>query len=219
MFSALSQSAASPDQRGAPRKPAFSLLIKVAYSLFVCVLVPAYWVEYGPANFLWGSDIALFVTLLALWSESRLLASMMALGVLLTELAWNIDFVIRLMFGTSALPIPGTSYMFNAEISLFVRGLSFFHMLLPVILVWLMYRLGYQRQALLYQTLLAWLILPITYVVTDPFANINWVHGFGPEPQTWMPGPLFVALLMVVVPLCLYLPTHILLSKMFADPN
>ena len=29
------------------------------YTIFVCVLVPVYWVERGPANFLWLSDVAL----------------------------------------------------------------------------------------------------------------------------------------------------------------
>jgi hypothetical protein len=36
---------------------------------------------------LWFSDVALLVTVPALWIESRLLASMMALAVILPELA------------------------------------------------------------------------------------------------------------------------------------
>ena len=96
-----------------------------------------YWDFYGPANFLWGSDIALFGTLLALWTESRLLASMMALGVLLPEVAWNVDFAVRSILGPDAIAVSGTRYMFDPEIPLFVRGLSSFHVALPVILVWL----------------------------------------------------------------------------------
>ena len=188
----------------------------MAYTLFVCVLVPVYWVEYGPTNFLWGSDIALFLTLLALWMESRLLAGMMAVAVLLPETVWIIDFVFRVLFGPEAVPTAGTQYMFDPETALFVRSLSLFHIVLPVLLVWLVFRLGYHRQALLYQTLLAWIVLPVTYVVTEPSTNINWVYGFGPEPQTWMPSHLFVVLLMVMVPLVVYLPTHLLLSKLFS---
>jgi hypothetical protein len=169
---------------------------------------------YGPANFLWASDIALFGTLLALWTENRLIASMMTIGVLLPELVWNLDFMARLVFGSEAIPGDATRYMFNAEIPLLVRSLSSFHIALPAILVWLVYRLGYERKALLYQTFLAWVILPLSYVVTDSSENINLVHGFGSEPQSWMPGPLFVALLMVLFPLAIYLPTHLLLSKL-----
>jgi len=90
-----------------------------------------------------------------------------------------------------------------------------FHIFLPAVLLWLLYRLGYQRKAVLYQTILAWFILPLSYALSDPLANINWVYGFGDEPQSWLPGPLYVALLMVLFPLGLYLPTHLLLSKLF----
>src|SRR5262249_40872039 len=50
-------------------------------------------------NFLWFSDIALLVTMPALWLESPLLASMMAVAVTLPELAWNLDFFVRLTTG------------------------------------------------------------------------------------------------------------------------
>ena len=40
---------------------AIPLWIKIAYTLFVCVLVPFYLRFYGPMNFLWFSDVALLV--------------------------------------------------------------------------------------------------------------------------------------------------------------
>ena len=101
--------------------------IKVGHALFVAVLVPIYWMQYGPQNFLWGSDLALFGTLLAVWLESRLLASMMAIAALIPELLWTVDYIGRLIAGVEALPGLGTQYMFNAEIPLSVRGLSLFH--------------------------------------------------------------------------------------------
>ena len=39
------------------------LSVCVPYTLFVCSLVPVYWRYYGPANFLWFSDLALLITL------------------------------------------------------------------------------------------------------------------------------------------------------------
>jgi hypothetical protein len=48
-----------------------SAWIKIPYTIFVCVLVPVYWVERGPANFLWLSDIALLAIVSALWMENR----------------------------------------------------------------------------------------------------------------------------------------------------
>ena len=46
------------------------LSLKLIYTLFVCALVPIYWRKYGPANFLWFSDIALLVLVPALWLEN-----------------------------------------------------------------------------------------------------------------------------------------------------
>ena len=90
------------------------LWFKIAYTLFVCFLVPIYWRRYGPVNFLWFSDIALLVTMPALWLESPLLASMMAVTVTLPELAWNLDFFVRLTTGATFMGLSG--YMFDRNI-------------------------------------------------------------------------------------------------------
>src|SRR6185295_1816403 len=107
----------------------------------ICVLVPVYVVQYGPGNFLWFSDIALLATAAALWLESSLLASMMALAVIILETVWIVDFAIGLIAGH---PVIGLSaYMFDSKISLPIRSLTLFHIFLPVTLVWLLYRFGY----------------------------------------------------------------------------
>jgi len=184
-----------------------ALGIKIAYTLFLAVLVPVYWAHYGPRNFLWFSDVALLGAGAALWLESPLLASMMVLAVLLPECAWNLDFFGRLltghrMFGMSA-------YMFERERPRFIRALSLFHVPLPVGLVWLVHRLGYDRRAWLGQSLLALVVLPVTYWITDPAENVNWVHGLG-APQRRLPPWLYLALLIVAFALVLYLPPHLL---------
>src|SRR5438132_9276654 len=89
--------------------PVIPLLFKWLYTLFVAVLIPAYWRYYGPGNFLWFSDLALFLTLAAVWLESPLLASMQALSVGLLELVWLADFLVRLVFGFEAVGL--TRYM------------------------------------------------------------------------------------------------------------
>ena len=61
-----------------------------------------------------------------------------------------------------------------------------------------------------------WLVLPLSYWLSNPVENANWVYGFGSKPQTWMPAPLFVMLLMLAFPLLIYLPTHFALKKIFA---
>jgi hypothetical protein len=48
--------------------------VKVLYTAFVCVLVPVYWRDYGPTNFLYFCDVAVFFALAAMWTERPLLA-------------------------------------------------------------------------------------------------------------------------------------------------
>ena len=52
------------------------LWLKIAYGVFVPFLIVVYWPRYGPSNFLWLSDIALFMIAGAVIFESPLLASL-----------------------------------------------------------------------------------------------------------------------------------------------
>jgi predicted membrane protein len=105
--------------------------------------------------------------------------------------------------------------MFDPKIPLFIRGLSSFHIVLPLLLLWTVHRLGYDQRAFVWQTVVALVILPISYLVSDPQENVNWVYGFGQKPQTILPKPLFVILLMLLFPLVIYLPTHLLFARIF----
>jgi hypothetical protein len=176
----------------------------------VSVVVPVYWHAYGPSNFLWFSDLALLITVAALWLESSWLASMQAVAVVLLELLWIVDFVGR--FVTDVHLIGIAEYMFQTDKPLLLRGLSLFHLVLPFLLLWLVVRLGYEPRAWIVQTLVAWVVLPVCYCCTDPAANINWTFGPGQQPQTWVAPGLYVALLMVFFPLCVYVPTHLVLQ-------
>ena len=75
-----------------------------------------------------------------------------------------------------------------------------------------MYRFGYDERALGAQTLLAWLVLPLTLWLAPPEKNVNWVRGFGHPPRTRWPLPAHFAFVMLLYPLLIYLPTHWLLS-------
>lgn len=187
--------------------------LKLIYTLFVCAVVPVYWRQYGPANFLWFSDIALLALVPALWLENTLLASMMAISAVLFEALWNADFFFHLSTGKSLIGL--SAYMFEPKIPLFIRGLSCFHIVLPLLLLWTLHRLGYDQRAFVWQTLVALVVLPVSYLVSNPQENVNWVYGFGQNPQRILSGPLFVILLMLLFPLAVYLPTHLLFSRIF----
>ena len=190
-----------------------ALWVKAAYTAMAALVVSVYCVAYKPANFLWFSDIALIGLVPALWLENSLLASMMALAVLLPEILWNIGFFSRLIFGVSLFGL--SDYMFDGTRPLYVRALSLFHVVLPVALVWTVSRLGYDRRALGAQTGLGWAVLIVTYLVTEPADNINWVFGPGGQPQHRLPGAVYFLLVMIVFPLAVYVPTHLVLAALF----
>ena len=190
------------------------LALKVGYSLLCAIIAPVWLKHYGRNNFLWFSDIALFTTAVALWLESALLASMMAVSVVLLELVWAASFFGRLFFGVRISDL--ADYMFHGEKPAYVRGLSLaFHIVMPAVLLWMVYRLGYDTRALAAQTLLAWIVLPLTYALTTPQENINWVYGVWGGPQAHMPRLAYLALVMTLLPLCIYLPTHLVLKAAF----
>lgn len=189
------------------------LWLKISYTAFVLALVPVYWKHWGPANFLWFSDVALFIGVAAMWLESRLLASMMAVGVLLPELYWNFELLFRLLGGKKLAGL--TDYMWNTKYPLYLRLLSLFHVILPATLILMLYKWGYEASAIYYQIPFAWLILFLSYKLTPPSANINWVFGVGNSPQHKIPSRIFLLLVMLAYPLLLFLPTHLLLKAVF----
>jgi hypothetical protein len=183
--------------------------LTLVYGLAVPLIAVIYWRAYGPTNFLWLSDVGLALTLAALLSGSRLIASMAAVGMLALELAWTIDFLAGGRLITIA------AYMFDAKLPRYLRGLSLFHLAPPPTLLFLVYQFGYDRRALIYQTLLTWAVLIVTYLTTDPEKNINWVFGPGSKPQHVVPPLLYLGLEMAIIPICVFLPTHLLLDRFF----
>lgn len=135
------------------------LWLKIAFTAFMAVLAPVYWSKYGPTNFLYFCDLALFVTLAAMWLENQLLASMAAVGIILPQMLWCVDFAVRACGGH----LTGmTDYMFDPGHPLFLRALSFFHGWLPFLLLFLVIRLGYDRRALAGWTATAWTVMGIS---------------------------------------------------------
>lgn len=189
------------------------LAFKLAYTALLLVIGPVYAKWWGWRNFLWFSDIALFGTGLALWMESALLASTMALAVLLVELVWCASYFGRLLLGVRITDL--AAYMFDPAKPRFVRALSLFHVVLPAVQLWLLHELGYDSRALAAQTVLAWVVLPITYAVLRPDdENINWVRGPGGQ-RAPVPPLAWLAVMMAALPLGLYLPTHLVLQALF----
>lgn len=191
--------------------------LKGAHSAFVIILVPSYWRQYGPGNFLWFSDVALLASVPALWLESPLIASTQASGVFVLETLWIVDFGAGLVSGKS--PIGIASYMFDRRLSRFIRGLSLFHLWLTPVLVFTISRVGYDRRAFKYQTLVTWLVLLASWKLTKPADNVNWVHSQPERFRSPAARAGFVFFLMAASPLAAVLPAHFLFKRLFRDPG
>jgi hypothetical protein len=200
---------------------------KVAITAFLAVLVPIYLHTYGPTNFLWFCDAALILTVAGMWLESSLLISMCSVGILLPQCVWLADFGGNLL-GFHFLGLTG--YMFDRQLPLFTRGLSLFHGWLPLLLVWLLFRLGYDKRALSAWTVLAAGLGFVCYFFTPPAGvhpansnlpiNINYLYGFNDQqPQHWVNQNIYVILWLGVLWLVAFLPTHLALRKLFTAPQ
>jgi len=195
------------------------LPLKLAYTAFMAVLIPVYWAYYGPTNFLYFCDMALLVTLAGLWLESPLLVSMPTVGILAPQILWVADFALNL----GGVHLTGmTDYMFNAATPALLRGLSLFHGWLPFLLVYLVWRLGYDRRALVFWTTLAWALMLISYfLLPRPTPNagltpVNIDYVFGPSDaaaQTWMPEWAWLTLMMIGLPLAMFAPIHVAMAR------
>ncbi|MGL9622494.1 hypothetical protein QRQ56_31445 [Bradyrhizobium sp. U531] len=199
-------------------RPGVPLWVKIAFSAFMAVLVPVYVYWYGPTNFLYFCDVSLILTLIGIWTESALLISMCGVGLLLPQAFWVLDFVARFS-GYSLVGM--TDYMFVSEHSFFLRFLSGFHGWLPLLLVFLIWRLGYDPRALFRWSALAWVLLLVCYFfMPSPTPNpgmtpVNII--FGPSdtaPQAFVPPVVWLAGLMIGLPLLAFVPTHFILMRL-----
>lgn len=198
---------------------------KALFTAFMAVLVPFYWYNYGPTNFLYFCDVALFLTLYGMWKEDALPISMAAVGILIPQALWLVDFGSNL-FG---VPLIGmTDYMFDQANPLFNRSLSLFHGWLPLLLIWLLRRVGYDLRAAAYWVALAWVLIVICYLwmpapPADPAdpnkpVNINYVYGLK-DAQTWMPELAWFAIVIAAQPLAIVFPMHLLLRRVSPQPR
>jgi hypothetical protein len=194
-----------------PKTDPVPLWIKLSYTLMVVFIVPIYWYQYGPSNLLWFSDIAMIVMVPALWMGSRLLASMMAISVLLLEIIWMLGFFSGGHLFTIA------DYMFDDTIALWLRLLSLFHFPMPAVIIYMLWKYGYDPQALKYQMVVAAIVLPVTRVFVPDGKNINWVvrPDFIPE----MPLPLYLAGMWITLMIVVYLPSHYLFKRFFGSED
>jgi len=147
---------------------------------------------------------------IGLWLESSLIFSWQATGLLLFQTLYSIDLIGTLITGGHL--IGGTEYMFDPHVPLWVRLVSLFHVIVPLLLLWGVWRLGYDRRGWKYQTALTWIVVPINYFWRPQF-NVNWARGLFFTQQRLVPGPVYLLAYLIIVPMAVYWPTHLILQR------
>ncbi len=198
--------------------------LKLAVTAWTIVLVASYAID-SAFGLLWFCNVGLILTVVGLWTESPLLVSMPAVGNVPWLLLWCGHLVVKLvgMVMDQGMIDGPSSYMFNSEYPFWARFLSIYHGWLPFVLIYAVARIGYDRRALLYQTLLGWTLILAAYLLVPnsdtPAGNVNMVFGYTADrdPVLWTSRPVWVVLLFVLVPLTLYLPAHAVCVRLFGD--
>src|ERR1700735_270508 len=100
--------------------------------LWLAIWVPAYWHAWGAANFLHLCDLAVILTCIAIWTDNALLISSQAISSPVVDALWALDAAWTFFFGHHL--IGGTEYLFDPTHPLWIRLLTLFHVVLPVLL-------------------------------------------------------------------------------------
>lgn len=180
--------------------------VRIGFTVWMLVWVPVVLSSQGLQNFWWLCNLAQFILLFALWRGDRLLISSQAGTVLVVGLVWGIDFFGMLLFGASPFGI--TYYMFDDRLPLALRATSTYHLWLPLLMLWLVARLDYDRRGFWLQCGIGSLAIVGGALFGNPVRNLNYVHApFGVE-QTWLPQPVWIPLLCLATALLVYLPGH-----------
>jgi hypothetical protein len=184
--------------------------------VWLLVWFPVYCYAWGPANFLHLCDVAVILTCIGLWTGNALLLSSQAVSSVMIDVLWALDVAAWLLFHRHL--IGGTEYLFDVTIPLWIRLLSLFHIIMPVILLWSLSRLGYDRQGFRWQAAIALPVIIASRFVT-PDKNLNFALADPFFHRQLGPAPVHLALTYLAVVLAIYLPTHLLFTRLYAPPN
>jgi len=193
----------------------FPLWVRLLTILWLVIWIPAYWRVWGPANFLHMCDIAVFLVCAGLLTNSPLLLSSQAVGSLLIDAAWMLDAGWRLVKGRGL--IGSADYLFDPQYPLWVRLLTLFHVVIPVLLLWCMARFGYDRRGFALQCAIT-LAAFVAARFTSPAENVNFVFHDPFFQRTWGPAPVHVLFIWLFIIVVAYLPTHFALRALFQAP-
>ena len=150
--------------------------VKMSYYAFMAFMFPVYITHYPLINFVNLCQVHLFLVLAGFLTDKHIFISMSALGIIILQLFWCLDFICEIM---GIHFVGGTKYMYNSDIPLYVRILSLYHGWFPFFLLYLIKKVGYDQRAVLYQYILSNSLCLLSYYNSELYnENINFVKDF-----------------------------------------
>lgn len=187
--------------------------VRVAAAGFLLFWLPVYWHYWGLDNFLFLCDLALLLGCLGLVLQSALLVSSQTLSITFISAFWTADAGWHVVTGHNLFG--ATDYMFDPQYPMWLRLISLFHLVLPLVLLWALDRTGYDRRALRFQSILA-LAAILASRTAKASLNINFAYRNPFSHRQIGPAPVHLAVTFLAVALGLYFPAHVILRKLFA---
>ena len=172
--------------------------VKWASAAWLALWLPLHLAAYPASTFLWWCAHGAVLAVIGLCLESRLVVSWQAVALLVPQTLYAAEASARLVTGWRG---GGTSYLFDPAIPLEVRALSLFHFGMPLLLVWAVRRLGYDRRALLVQVV-AGTLVSLASLAVGPI-NVWYARAAREHP---------VAALLLS-PIVLWVPVHLWLRR------
>lgn len=199
----------------APRNELSSVL-RWGALLWLLVWAPVNVKAWGWENMMHLCDVGAIIACIGIWMQIPLLFSSQAVGSLLVGVLWSLDISWRLFTGHHLLG--GTEYMWDAHYALWIRLLSTFHVGLPLVLVWAMRIMGYDRRALALQSTIAAALIVFSRFLASAL-NINYAFQDPLFHRAWGPAPVHLAVILAGAVALLYWPAHVLFDRSFKVPG
>ncbi len=182
-------------------------------ALWLLVYLPVYQSAYGALNFLFLCNIGVILTAIGLIARSRLLVSSQAVAAPIIALAWVIDAAWKLASGDFLYG--ATAYMWDPAFPLFARLLSLYHIGWPLLLWWVLRRIGYDPRGWPLQAGIAALAILAGRLWVPAADNVNfaWIDPF--FGRQLGPAPLHLLICWGLLSVVAYGATHWALRRAF----
>lgn len=178
---------------------------------WLAVYLPSYAIAYGWLNFLFLCNLGVLLTAAALWAGDRLVLSSQAIAAPVIGLAWGLDAGWRLV--TGAHLYGGTEYMWDPQYPLFTRWLSLYHLAWPLVTLWAVRRIGYDRRGWGLQAGIATVALVVCRLATPQRDNINFAFRDPIFGRAFEPPLLHLAVVLLALAGVAYGVTHFALAR------